>query len=116
MDSNLRCKITDFGLTRLSDATETRSNAAFSTNFAAPELFGACDKCGQDECESCSDDEIVNGNTKSTKRTLETDVYSFGRLYYQVIGRDEVSSSDIDALYRSISIMYRSKGLVIFGS
>ena len=64
MDHNFHVQIADFGLTRLSEATATRSGA-LHINFAAPELFG-----------STGDD--------ATVRTQKSDVYAFGCLYYEV--------------------------------
>ena len=66
MDANLHVQIADFGLTRLSEATTTRSGA-LHLNFAAPELFDS----GEDD-----DDVAV--------RTQKSDVYAFGCLYYEV--------------------------------
>lgn len=48
--------------------------------FAAPELCGACDKCGRLELCRCHDD----GDTWENKETMQTDVYAFGCLYYAV--------------------------------
>lgn len=77
LDSNLRCQIADFGLTRHSDATVTRS-AAFSIHHAAPELFGKC-TCSRAECEGCQGD-----SDTQRKKTIPTDVYAFGSLFYAV--------------------------------
>ena len=66
MNDNLHVQIADFGLTRLSEATNTRSGA-LHFNFAAPELFG----CLEDEGDS-------------DERTQKSDVYAFGCLYYEV--------------------------------
>lgn len=71
MDSNLHVQIADFGLTRLSDATNTRSGAKH-LNFAAPELFGPSEDSGDDDS-----DEVP-------PRTQMSDVYAFGCLYYEV--------------------------------
>ncbi|KAF8345488.1 kinase-like domain-containing protein [Amanita rubescens] len=62
LDSDLHCQISDFGSTRHSEATVTQSTTALSLAFAAPELFGMCIKCGH--------------------KTMKTDVYAFGCLYY----------------------------------
>src|SRR6266550_2540692 len=64
LNDNLHVQIADFGLTRLSGATNTRSGA-LHLNFAAPELFGSLDDA-------------------SAERTQKSDVYAFGRLYYEV--------------------------------
>jgi serine/threonine protein kinase len=61
LDANFQVQIADFGLTRLSEATATRSSA-LHVNFAAPELF--------------EDDAAV--------KTQNSDVYAFGCLYYEV--------------------------------
>ncbi|KAF8339465.1 kinase-like domain-containing protein [Amanita rubescens] len=71
LDSDLHVQIADFGLTRLSDATNTRSGAKH-LNFAAPELFGLSEDSGDDD----SDD--------VPPRTQMSDVYAFGCLYYEI--------------------------------
>ncbi|KAF8333355.1 kinase-like domain-containing protein, partial [Amanita rubescens] len=65
LDDDLHVKIADFGLTRVLNATNTRSGALHA-NFAAPELF-----------ECLSDDDVP-------ARTHNSDVYAFGCLYYEV--------------------------------
>ena len=77
LDINLHVKIADFGLTRLSGATLTRSGA-LHVNFAAPELLG----CSQDS------------NTSDVPaRTQKSDVYAFGCLYYEVSDETRVMAS-----------------------
>jgi hypothetical protein len=66
-------------LTRHSDATATGSNSR-TLNFAAPELFGVCEKCGQQDCDGCQEDR----DAPQVKKTIPTDVYAFGCLYYAV--------------------------------
>ena len=62
-------KIADFGLPRLSEATNTRSEAHL--NFAAPELFGL--------------PEDVSGPSDDTPPSTQmSDVYAIGYLYYEV--------------------------------
>ena len=70
LDADLHVKIADFGLTRLSEATNTKSGA-LHVNFAAPELFGYCE-----DDDSEDDDAPI--------RTQKSDVYAFGCLYYEV--------------------------------
>ena len=90
LDANLHVKIADFGLTRLLEATVTRSGA-LHLNFAAPELFGSF-------LDDSSDDVPV--------RTQKSDVYAFGCLYYEVSGDKRVTPSLNRGLYRSITILY----------
>lgn len=71
LDDNFHVQIADFGLTRLSEATNTRSGA-LHLHFAAPELFG----------QESEDDEGSSDDTPS--RTQMSDVYGFGCLYYEV--------------------------------
>src|SRR6266576_908048 len=80
LDSDLHCQITDFGSTRHSETTVTQSTTALSLGFAAPELFGMCIKCGQFDCEGCYDGHEEPHRSK----TMKTDVYAFGCLYYSV--------------------------------
>ena len=76
LDSGFHCQITDFGLTRHFDATVVQSTKTFVSNFAAPELFGMCSECCQQKCKGCSN--------AYRRKTMETDVYAFGCLYYAV--------------------------------
>ncbi|KAF8339478.1 kinase-like domain-containing protein, partial [Amanita rubescens] len=69
LDPEFHVQIADFGLTRLSEATATQSGA-LHYNFAAPELFGYT------EVEDDADDD--------TARTYKSDVFAFGRLYYEI--------------------------------
>ncbi|SRR6266550_3166418 len=75
---DFHCQITDFGLTRHSEATVTRSTTTLTLNFAAPELFGVCANCGLLECNGCQ------GDVQHRSKTMKTDVYAFGCLYYAV--------------------------------
>ncbi|KAF8335238.1 hypothetical protein F5887DRAFT_614117 [Amanita rubescens] len=52
LDSQLHCKIVDFGLTRHSDATATET-LAYTPHYAAPELFRKCSKCNKLQCNGC---------------------------------------------------------------
>ncbi|KAF8322438.1 kinase-like domain-containing protein [Amanita rubescens] len=80
LDSKFHCQITDFGSTRHFEATVTRSTTALSLNSAAPELFGMCIECGQFDC-----DRFHEGREKQHSfKTMETDVYAFGCLYYAI--------------------------------
>ena len=80
LNSENRCQITDFGSARHFEAIVTHSTVALSFSFAAPELFGACDKCGETECDKCYEDPDEQHKCK----TMRTDVYAFGCLYYAV--------------------------------
>ena len=80
LDSDLSCKITDFGSSRHFETVVSRSTRALTINFAAPELFGLCIKCGEPQCNGC-----YEGDEKEHRgKTRETDVYAFGCLYYEV--------------------------------
>lgn len=76
LDSELRCKITDFGLSRHVEATVTRTVAAHAINYTAPELFGMCKKCLRLNCIGC--------NERNATKTMEADVFAVGCLYYAV--------------------------------
>ena len=80
LDSELHCKIADFGLARHAEATFSRSTRTFLPNFAAPELFGMCTKCSEPECGGCHE----GHGEHHTGKTTESDVYAFGCLYYAV--------------------------------
>ncbi|KAF8335107.1 hypothetical protein F5887DRAFT_892315, partial [Amanita rubescens] len=88
LDDKLHVQIADFGLTRLSEATNTRSGA-LHFNFAAPELFGF----SEDENDSSED---------VPARTQMSDIYAFGCLYYEV-GRNKHADA-LAELPRSIMI------------
>jgi hypothetical protein len=80
LDSDLHCQIVYLGSTRQSELKLTAGGeVVFSANFAAPELFGMCIECGKINC-----DRRVAGHEIRKKTTMETDVYSFGCLYYSV--------------------------------
>ena len=80
LDSENHCQITDFGSARHFESIVTHSTTALSFNFAAPELFGACAKCGETDCDKCYEDPDEQHKSK----TMKTDVYAFGCLYYAV--------------------------------
>ncbi|KAF8331206.1 kinase-like domain-containing protein, partial [Amanita rubescens] len=77
LDSNLHCRIVGFGLTRHSDATVT-GTLAYTPHYAAPELFSNCRECNEPWCDGC------RGEPDVQKKTMATDVYAFGCLYYAV--------------------------------
>lgn len=80
LDSDLSCKIADFGSSRHLETGSSRPTRALSIHFAAPELFGLCIKCGQSRCSGC-----YEGDEKEHReKTMESDVYAFGCLYYEV--------------------------------
>ena len=76
IDSEFRCRIADFGLTRHIESTLFPSAPATSINYAAPELAGMCATCCTLECNGCPGQEKV--------KTTQTDVYAYGSLYYAV--------------------------------
>jgi serine/threonine protein kinase len=71
LDSTFRCQISGFGLTRNSAATTSSM-----LNFIAPELFIRSDQLDLDTC-------YEHYNMRERK-TMQTDVYAFGCLYYAV--------------------------------
>lgn len=73
MDANFHAQISDFGLTRHSEATVTGSGS-LQYNFAAPELFGYL---GDDDSDSDDDAQLM-------ARSQRSDIYAFGCLYYEV--------------------------------
>ncbi|KAF8324802.1 kinase-like domain-containing protein [Amanita rubescens] len=81
LDASFHSRITDFGLTRHSDVTITNSATSLTLHFAAPELFGMCNKCGQFECD-CRGTDLKD--THMRRKTSQTDVYAFGCLYYEI--------------------------------
>ncbi len=89
MDDNLHIQIADFGLSRLSEATSTRSGA-LHLNFAAPELLGF----SKDDNDPSDD---------IPTRTQMSDVYAFGCLYYEV-GIHNQPCDALAKLLRSITI------------
>ena len=62
--------------------TVTQSTTTLSFNFAAPELIGMCATCGELDCDEPHHD----GNEQHKIKTMKTDVYAFGCLYYEVSG------------------------------
>jgi serine/threonine protein kinase len=98
LDSDLHCQIVDFGLTRHSDATTT-GDLAFSTGFVAPELFGKCTECSKYDCDGRRP-----GHAVQRKKTMETDVYAFGCLYYSV----SLSFYQLARLIRFVQIFFNT--------
>ena len=92
LDSELHCQIIDFGSARHSQATVLLSTTTFTLNFAAPELFGVCVNCGQSACSGRHGDRDV----QHTSKTMETDVYAFGCLYYAVRFRSSFLSQHVE--------------------
>ena len=100
LDSDLRCKITDFGSSRHFETVVSRSTRTLSIHFAAPELLGLCTKCGRSSCSGCE-----KGHKKEhTGKTMESDAYAFGCLSYEVRFRFSLAytaywpTGDIDVL------------------
>ncbi|KAF8335283.1 kinase-like domain-containing protein [Amanita rubescens] len=75
LDSEFHCKI---GLTRRFDAPATGTMASYTPHYAAPELFGKCNECNKFQCNGCREEPEVR------KKTMATDVYAFGCLYYAI--------------------------------
>ena len=90
MDADLHVKSADFGLTRLLEATVTRSGA-LHLNFAAPELFGSLQDDASDDVPA---------------RAQKSDVYAFECLYYEVSSVKRVMPLVNKGFYRSITILY----------
>ena len=72
MDSNFHAQIADFGLTRHSETTITRTGS-LHYNFAAPELFGFVEG-----------DTVGDEDEQMMGKTQRSDIYAFGCLYYEV--------------------------------
>ena len=81
LNNEFRCQITDFGSTRHFEAAVTRSTTALAMNFVAPELFGMCTTCGSSDCDISLGDQAA---WQKRCKTMETDIYAFGCLYYAV--------------------------------
>ena len=90
LDSELHCKIIDFGSEA---ATFTQSTNTFAIRYTAPELFGlgpTCRELGCDELHSRYEEHII--------KTTKTDVYAFGCLYYSVCITIRLSSDSCGTL------------------
>ncbi|KAF8351824.1 kinase-like domain-containing protein, partial [Amanita rubescens] len=72
LDSNLQCKIADTGLTQYTNTIITLSGSDYNFNYAAPELFLAYPESHEDH------------DTRGGRKTVKTDVYAFGCLYYAI--------------------------------
>lgn len=105
LDSELHCQITDFGTIQHFESTAARATTVF-VKYAAPELFGTCTACGSPEC----DDErhrAIRG------KTMETDVFSFGGVYYSVSSNFPQFTRVIEA-HRHSSILFLFMGKTTF--
>ncbi|KAF8737311.1 hypothetical protein AX14_013087 [Amanita brunnescens Koide BX004] len=76
LNSDFHCQIIDFGLTRQSDATAVWTTQTITPNYASPEQFGMCSECGELECGKC--------HQGHRGKTMKTDVYAYGGLYYAI--------------------------------
>jgi len=65
-------------------------------NFVAPELLGMCTTCGLFDCDVC----------QGVRKTMETDVYAFGCLYYAVRMDSHLIGTLIQDLYRDSLIPF----------
>jgi hypothetical protein len=74
LDSTFRCQISGFELAR--DSAPTTSSML---NFVAPELFIRSDKCDHSDLDMC-----YEHHNMRERKTVQTDVYAFGCLYYAV--------------------------------
>ncbi|SRR6266576_1743091 len=74
LDSTFHCQISGFRLARHSAATTSSM-----LNFAVPELLARCDKCDQSDLDTCYEHHDMR-----ERKTMQTDVYAFGCLYYAV--------------------------------
>ena len=70
LDPEFHCQITDFELTRHSEATVTRSTTTLTLNFAAPKLFGVCANCGLLVCNGCQGDYDVQHRSKTKQMCM----------------------------------------------
>ncbi len=112
LDSGIHCQMIDFGLTRQCDVTVTRSTKTFVPNFAAPELFGMCGECCQPTCDGCCE-----GHDVHRRKTVETDVYAFGCLYYAVCLKRPLFCLFMErCLYRYSLILFPFMGKTTFES
>jgi serine/threonine protein kinase len=92
IDSTFHCQITDFGSTRHAETAVTQSTTAISVHFAAPELFGMCTNCCRPSCDGCH----AGDRKEHRSKTMKTDVYAFGSLYYAVRFRFSLPYYSID--------------------
>jgi serine/threonine protein kinase len=112
LDSEFHCQITDFGSTRHCDVTVRRSTTTLSFNFAAPELIGMCATCGGLDCDEPHNDEDEQHKIK----TMKTDVYAFGCLYYAVCRVIWFNSTLSDVLHRYSLTLFLFMGRETFKS
>ena len=76
LDSDFHCQIIDFGLTRHSDTAAAWTTQTITPQYASPEQFGMCSECSELECGEC--------HQGYRGKTMKTDVYAYGCLYYAV--------------------------------
>ncbi|KAF8659931.1 hypothetical protein AX14_007498 [Amanita brunnescens Koide BX004] len=76
LDSDLHCQIIDFGLTRHSDTAAAWTTQTITPQYASPEQFGMCSECSELECGEC--------HQGYRGKTMKTDVYAYGCLYYAI--------------------------------
>lgn len=98
LNSDLHCQITDFGLTRHFESTVAKTTTTLLLSYAAPELFGMCILCTKWGCKGC-----YEGNDEQHQgKTMETDVYAFGCLYYAVSFKFFQSIQDVEHNFTDI--------------
>ena len=76
LDSEFHCQITGFNSTLHSEVKVAWTSECMRPSYAAPELLGICSECGRPECNECHEGH--------KGKTMKTDVYAFGCLYYAV--------------------------------
>ncbi|KAF8689674.1 hypothetical protein AX14_003217 [Amanita brunnescens Koide BX004] len=76
LDSEFHCQITGFNSTLHSEVKVAWTSECMRPSYAAPELLGICSECGRPECNECHEGH--------KGKTMKTDVYAFGCLYYAI--------------------------------
>ena len=74
LDSTFRCQMSGFEL-----AQHSAPSTSSMLNFVAPELFIRSDKCDHLHLDMC-----YEHHNMRERKTMQTDVYAFGCLYYAV--------------------------------